>query len=33
MFEILDNDYYDYDDNQKKIDIDILINDFKDFDY
>ena len=33
MFEILEKDFYDYDDSQKKVDIDLLINDFKDFDY
>ena len=33
MFDILEKDFYDYDDNDKKVDIDLLINDFKDFDY
>ena len=31
MFEILEKEFFDYDDNQKKVDIDLLINDFKDF--
>ena len=33
MFEVLDNDFYDYDDNNTKKEIDLLINQFKDFDY
>jgi hypothetical protein len=33
MFDILDNEFYDYDDNQKIQEVDLLINDFKDFDY
>jgi hypothetical protein len=33
MFEILEKDFYEYDDANKKVDIDLLINDFKDFDY
>ena len=32
MFDILDNEFYEYDDTHKKVDIDLLINDFKDFD-
>jgi hypothetical protein len=33
MVEILENDFYDYDDNNKNHEVYLLINDFKDFDY
>ena len=33
MFEILEKDFYEYDDSQKQKEIDLITNDFKDFDY
>jgi hypothetical protein len=33
MFEILDNEFYEYDDANKKLEIDLITQDFKDFDY
>ena len=33
MFEILDEDFFKYDDANKNQEIEILTNEFKDFDY
>ncbi len=33
MFEILEKEFFDYDEDQKNQELDLIINDFKDFDY
>jgi hypothetical protein len=33
MFETLDQEFYEYDDANKQKEIDLITNDFKDFDY
>jgi hypothetical protein len=33
MFEILDTEFYEYDDTHKEIEIDLITKDFKEFDY